>query len=311
MHLHKDSSIKTDSHIVSLIIPTIGRETLVLTTAALKSQTRPPDEMIVIFDKYRQRQGWVRNKGFKQAKGDLIAFLDDDCVPGLDWLERMISAIDQYDAAMVNSHYNETDLFLRESKRHRKFPTGTRINPVGFIGNAGNVIFRRECLEQCQKHDGYIFNPIFKSYGGEDIDLAFRLRLRGHKLVYIENNVKHMKKMNFWKYFPHQFNRGIGIGILYMEHKKKQRDIVPDKSLLWNDDKTGVSSPKWLVMIKKKILGPFDRKNFTSFKHFLTFWLGEKFQVMGFLYAVIYKYRKLSITEKASGLPTTDKLTKR
>lgn len=300
---HRDSDIKTDSHIVSLIIPTIGRETLALTKAALKSQTRPPDEMIIIFDKFRRGQGWVRNKGFQQAKGDLIAFMDDDCVPGKDWLERMISAIDKYDAAMVNSHYNETDLFFREIKRHRKFPASTRINPEGFIGNAGNVVFRRECLEQCQNHDGYIFNPIFRSYGGEDVDLAFRLRLRGHKLLYIDNNVRHLKKINFLKYFPHQFNRGIGIGILYEEHKKNRRNIIPDKSLLWNDGKTRVPGSKWLVMLKKKILGPFNRKSFTSLKHFLIFWMGEKFQALGFLYAVIYKYRKLSITKMVSGLP--------
>jgi len=136
--------MKTDSHFVSLIIPTIGRETLVLTKAALKSQTRPPDELIVIFDKFRRGQGWVRNQGFQQAKGDLIAFMDDDCVPGNEWLERMVAAIDKYNAAMVNSHYNETVPFLSEVKQHRKFPSTTRINPDDFIGNAGNVVYRRE-----------------------------------------------------------------------------------------------------------------------------------------------------------------------
>jgi len=291
--------MKTDSHFVSLIIPTIGRETLVLTKAALKSQTRPPDELIVIFDKFRRGQGWVRNQGFQQAKGDLIAFMDDDCVPGNEWLERMVAAIDKYNAAMVNSHYNETVPFLSEVKQHRKFPSTTRINPDDFIGNAGNVVYRRECLEQCQKHDGYIFNPVFKFFGGEDVDLAFRVRRKGYKLVYIDNNVKHLRKMSLLKYLPYQFKRGIGIGILYEEHKKEQHDAVPDKSLLWNNNKVRFPVFNWLVMVWKKILGPFDRKSFSSMKHFFAFWVGEKFQAFGFLYAAVYKYRNIKKEDNA------------
>jgi len=291
--------MKTDSHFVSLIIPSIDSSSLQYTKAALKSQTRPPDELIIIFDKHRYSQCWARNKGFQQAKGNLIAFMDEDCVPGDDWLERMVAAIDKYDADMVNSHYNETEPFLHEIKRHRKFPSATRINPNGFIGNAGNVVYRRKCLEQCKQQDGYIFNPIFRSHGGEDIDLAFRVRQKGYKLVFIDNNVKHLKKMNSLKYFPHQFNRGIGIGILYLEHKKNQQDIVPDKSLLWDDSRTRVPGFKWLVMVWKKVLGPFDRKSFSSRKHFWVFWVGEKFQAFGFLYAVIFKYRNIQKEDNA------------
>ena len=290
----------TDSHFVSLIIPTIGRGTLALTKFALQSQTRPPDEVIVVFDKHRRGPSWARNQGFQRSKGDLIAFTDDDCVPGTDWLERMVAAIDRYDAAMVNSNYNETDLLLREVKQHRKFPTTTRINPDGFIGTAGNALYRRKCLEQCKQYDGYIFNPIFRSHGGEDVDLAFRVRLKGHKLVYINNNIKHLKTMSPLKYLSHQFNRGVGIGISYEEHKKKKYDLAPDKSLLWNNNKVRFAASKWLVMGWKKVLGPFARKSFSRKKHFWAFWMGEKFQAMGFLYAVIYKYRNCHIAEVES-----------
>ena len=124
--------MKTDSHFVSLIIPTIGRESLVLTKAALKSQTRSPDELIVVLDEYRRGPCWTRNKGFQKSKGDLIAFTDDDCVPPKDWLERMISAIDKYDAAMVSSNFQETDPFLQEIRLRRKFPT-TSPNQSGWI----------------------------------------------------------------------------------------------------------------------------------------------------------------------------------
>lgn len=284
-------NMKTDSHFVSLIIPTIDRETLALTKAALQSQTRPPDELIVVFDEYRQGPGWARNQGFQQAKGDLIALMDDDCVPEKDWLERMISAIDKYDAAMVSSHFIETDPFLNEIRLRRKFPTSNQVNPDGYVGNTGNIVYRRSCLDDCLRRDGFIFNPIFQTYASEDIDLVFRLRHRGYRLLFIDNKVKHLKRMTYVAYMKHQFNRGVGIGILYRLHKKQKGINVPDNSLLWNEKSFDVF--KWINIMWKKGLGPFDRSSFLDLKSFFIFWLGEKIQAVGFLYAVVFKFRNI------------------
>lgn len=285
--------MKTDSHCVSLIIPTIGRETLALTKAALKSQTRPPDELIVIFDKFRRGPSWIRNEGIAKARGDLIAFMDDDCVPGNDWLERMVAAMGKYDAAMVSSHYFEMDPFLNEIRLRRKFPTTDQINPNGFIGNTGNIIYRRSCLEDCLEKDGFIFNPMFKAYGSEDIDLVFRLRNRGYLLVFTDNKIRHLKMMTPLKYMKQNFNRGMGIGILYRIHKNSGMDEVPDKSLLWNKSKKRFNVFKWINVLWEKGLGPFDRSSFSNLNHFFVFWLGEKAQAIGFLYALIFKCRNV------------------
>jgi len=285
--------VKTDSHFVSLVIPTIGRKTLAFTKAAVRSQTRPPDELIVIIDKFRRGQGWVRNQGFQQAKGDLIAFTDDDCIPGNDWLDRMIAAIDKYDAAMVSSDYLETDTLLNEIRIRRKFPTTVQVNPGGFVGTGGNVIFRRSCLEDCLDKDGFIFNPIFRAYGSEDIDLVFRLRNLKYKLVFIDNKIKHLKKTTPLKYIRQHFNRGIGIGILYRIHKKSVGTETPDKSLLWDVRQKRFPALKWLLMVWRKVLGPFDVRSFSSIKHFFVFWLGEKVQAFGFLYALVFKCRNM------------------
>ena len=42
--------MKNDSHIVSVVIPTIGRSTVNLCKDALEKQTRSPDEVIIIKD---------------------------------------------------------------------------------------------------------------------------------------------------------------------------------------------------------------------------------------------------------------------
>jgi len=284
-------NMENDSHFVSLIIPTLGRGTLKKTKTALKNQTRPPDELIVVFDKQRNGPGWARNEGFKKAKGDLIAFTDDDCVPGEKWLEQMVEAIEKYDAAMVSSHYFETDLFLSEIRLRRKFPTTDQINPNGFIGNTGNIIYRRSCLEDCLEKDGFIFNPMFKAYCSEDIDLIFRLRNRGYLLVFIDNKIKHLKRVTPLKYMKQAFNRGMGIGILYRMHKNTLKEQAPDKSLLWNESKNRFSAFKWMIIFWKKGLGPFDWRSFSTIKYFLVFWIGEKIQAFGFLYSFLFKSR--------------------
>jgi glycosyltransferase involved in cell wall biosynthesis len=71
-----------DNHIVSVIIPTINRNSLSEVLEALKNQSRQPDEIIVMEDKNRRGPSIMRNEGIEKSKGDLLAFLDDDNVPG-------------------------------------------------------------------------------------------------------------------------------------------------------------------------------------------------------------------------------------
>ena len=87
------------NHFVSIIIPTINCEDeLSEIKTALLQQTTLADEIIVVNDKDRRGAAWARNKGIAQSKGDLIAFLDDDCLPPKNWLESLINAIDKHQA---------------------------------------------------------------------------------------------------------------------------------------------------------------------------------------------------------------------
>lgn len=62
-----------DHHIISVVIPTLGRDTLARCQAALAKQTRQPDEVVVVIDEYRRGVVWARNEGIARATGDLIA----------------------------------------------------------------------------------------------------------------------------------------------------------------------------------------------------------------------------------------------
>ncbi len=79
---------------VTVIIPTIGRESLAATCESLRTQTRPADEIIVQHDKEQQGPAATRNDAARRARGDLLLFIDDDCVAAPNWIERMCAAFE-------------------------------------------------------------------------------------------------------------------------------------------------------------------------------------------------------------------------
>jgi glycosyltransferase involved in cell wall biosynthesis len=277
--------VAQDRHIVSVVIPTIGRGTLACCRVALAEQTRPPDEIITVLDRDRRGAAWARNEGLRQAKGDLIAFIDDDAIAPRDWLERLVQAIDTYGAAAAGGTYRETDPLLDAMRRRNPAPVTEHVDQGGLVGNAGNILFRRAWLETCLMEDGHVFNADFTG-SGEDWELIWRLRKRRAKLVYVPNPVTHLRRASLWQHCRHSFQRGAGIALLYRLYHSDPGNVVAQNSLLWGQDGKK-SKPRWGRAVWEKVVGPFDVRNFSKRRHFWQFWIGEKCQALGFFWAVI------------------------
>lgn len=285
-----------NNHFVSIVIPTIKNEDdLNRIKVALLQQIRPADEVIVVNDDKRRGAAWARNKGIAQSKGDLIAFLDDDCLPPKNWLESLINAIDNYQADGAGGTYEETDSLLIDRRKRQNFPDVEMEDTLGLVGAGGNLMFTRAWLNGCIESDGYVFNEAFRI--AEDWELIVRSRQRRIKLIYIPIRVKHLKKMKTFAYLRQQFGRGKGIAMLYQLQKTSSNSLTSQKSLLWGQgsgqQNKGVN---WLAVLWKKGLGPFDISSFDRINDFIVFWLGEKFQGLGFLWHLI-NGRKVTKTE--------------
>ena len=271
-----------DQHKISVVIPTVGRETLALCRAALAKQTRPPDEVFVIVDRDRRGAAWARNEGIRQATGDLIALADDDGIPPPDWLERLVAALDRHAAAVAGGTFQETDPLLDAIRRRHSLPTVEQLDPGGLVGNTGNILFRRDCLMRCEREDGYVFNPLFTG-AGEDWELIWRLRKRGAKMVYVPNPVTHLRRATGLQHLRHAFQRGAAIAMLFRVMRADSSGIVPQDSLLWGESGKK-TKPRWLKALWLKSLGPFEWHQFRCKRHFWLFWLGEKCQAAGFFW---------------------------
>jgi GT2 family glycosyltransferase len=154
----------------------------------------------------------------------------------------------------------------------------------GLVGAGGNVMYRRQCLDACAKEDGFIFDESFRI--SQDIELAWRLRERGARLVFVPTKVKHLRRETFFSFLRFQFWRGTAIADLHRTQRERHYGVPIQKSLLWEPSDSGNRS-RWLRAIWLKLLGPFDYRSFNGPREFLLFWLGEKFQGAGFLWGLI------------------------
>ncbi|MGQ0736158.1 MAG: glycosyltransferase [Acidobacteriota bacterium] len=271
-----------DQHVVSVIVPTLGRATVARTRAAIGAQTRPPDELIVVPDPDRRGIGWARNEGIRRSRGDLIAFTDDDCVPPDDWLERLIEAIDREGAAGAGGTFAETDPLLIQSRRIRE--RQRRGPPVA--GNGGNVMYARKWFEQCLAEDGCVFDESFRDYGAEDWEFAWRIQNRGARLVFVENPVTHLRALSRAAYLQHQFKRGIGIAGLFKAHRRAPNARPAQDSLLWGQPRYERRTP-WLSVLWTKATGPLSGDKLADTPLVWWYWLGEQAQGLGFLWGLI------------------------
>ena len=241
-----------NNHCVSVVIPTIqSDDELDRIKVALSEQTRPAHEIIVVRDDKRQGAAWARNQGIAQCSGDLIAFLDDDCLPPKNWLESLVDAIDKYQADGAGGTYDETDSLLIDRRKRQNFPDVEMEDTQGLVGAGGNLMFTRAWLDRCIENDGYVFNEAFRI--SQDWELIIRSRQRNVKLIYIPVRVKHLKKMNAHAYLRQQFGRGKGIAMLYQLQKTSSTAQISQKSLLWGQGQGKKKrNTAWLKVLWKK-----------------------------------------------------------
>jgi glycosyltransferase involved in cell wall biosynthesis len=151
---------------ISVIIPAYNHEAyLAETIQSVLAQTCPPDEIIVVDDgsadgtaevarshgkpvrcicQENQGLGGSRNRGLREARGSLIAFLDSDDL----WLERKLELQSAYLAA-----HPETDMVFCRMKNF----LSAEIDPANALKfdprelpacNTGSLLARREAFDR-------------------------------------------------------------------------------------------------------------------------------------------------------------------
>jgi hypothetical protein len=115
-----------------------------------------------------------RNAGWRAARGELVAFTDDDCRPEPDWLESLVAEAERQPGAVVQGATRpdplEFDMFAAPHVHTLE------VKPPGRFAQTCNILYARALLERLGGFDE-------RAVVGEDIDLSMRAREHGAPLV--------------------------------------------------------------------------------------------------------------------------------
>lgn len=136
----------------------------------------------------RQNIALARNRAAANAKGEYLAFIDDDELPLASWLLTLFSAREKFEAdgalGPVKPQFDSTPpKWIIDGKFYERqsYPTGFVID--GPKGRTGNVLLKKRIFE----HPDPPFRPEFIT--GEDQDFFRRMIERGHVFIWCDEAV--------------------------------------------------------------------------------------------------------------------------
>lgn len=127
----------------------------------------------------------MRNVGWLAARGDLIAFTDDDCRPAPDWVARLREAARRHPGALLQGRTRPDPDELHRFAQHLLAHTMV-VEPPTPEAETCNVAYPRMLLSALEGfHEG------FRLPYGEDVDLACRARHAGAPQVAVPDALVH------------------------------------------------------------------------------------------------------------------------
>ena len=127
----------------------------------------------------RQNIALARNKAIENAKGDFVAFIDDDEFPTAEWLWNLFTACSTYDVAgvlgPVKPYFeHEPPQWVLNGKFYERPVHNTGFRMGMWECRTGNVLFVRSILDDVREP----FRSEFET-AGEDIDFFRRMMEKG------------------------------------------------------------------------------------------------------------------------------------
>jgi GT2 family glycosyltransferase len=124
----------------------------------------------------------ARNRGALEARGTIILFTDDDCVPMPDWLDAMIEPFGDPEVVGVRGVYRtlQTALVARfvQIEYEDRYRLMAGLPRIDFI-DTYSAAFRRDRFLEMTGYD-----TSFPVACAEDIELSYRMSARGWKMTF-------------------------------------------------------------------------------------------------------------------------------
>jgi glycosyltransferase involved in cell wall biosynthesis len=124
----------------------------------------------------------ARNRGAAEARGEILLFTDDDCVPTPDWLGAMLEPFKDQDVVGAKGTYRTRQRRIAarfvQIEYEDKYRLMAGLPDIDFIDTYSAAFLRDRFLEM----SGY--DTSFPVACAEDIELSYRMSARGWKMVF-------------------------------------------------------------------------------------------------------------------------------
>ncbi len=223
---------------VSIVIPAYrAQATLGACLDALRAQLLPDDEVIVVVDEasYETTRALAeprgarvltpnrgaaaaRNLGAARARGEIVLFLDADCVPERNWRRAMLAPFADAEivgaCGMKRTHQRGIVPRFIQLEFDYRYDNERALRYIDFV-DSGTAAYRREVFLREGGFDTRLSDA-------EDVDLSYRLSERGYKMAFAaEAVVYHPHPESLLEYVRRKFVYAFWRAQVYARHPRK------------------------------------------------------------------------------------------
>lgn len=170
----------------------------------------------------------ARNRGAAAASGEILAFIDSDCTAAPSWLNELLPAFADAQLAAVGGW---VDGMYQGSAldRYEAVMSSLNLGRRELSGGAGGDTFYLPSCNLLLRKQAFDEAGGFRSelQVGEDVDLTWRLRDAGWKLLYQPSGtVYHAHRSLLWPFMKRRFEYGTSEGLLQRLHPVRGKKML-------------------------------------------------------------------------------------
>jgi len=174
----------------------------------------------LIIQSSNQGQSAARNIGVATARGDILAFIDSDCIAGPQWLKELVPYFQNSQMALVGGG---VDSLYRENRldRYEAACSALSMGSTFLLGKGRHSSFYVPTCNMLVRKEAYrAAGGLDEGFRvGEDVDFCWRLMAQGNQLAYVpEGKVRHKHRDRFLSTFLRRFEYGTSEAVLYKRY---------------------------------------------------------------------------------------------